>query len=367
MRLATYNVEWFDSLFDDDGKPVPDDRWSRRHDVTRRAQLAALARVFAALDADAILVVEAPDDSRRRNARVALQEFSDFAGLRARQALLGFANHTQQEIMLLFDPDVIRARHDPVGQAGGTPEGAADTPDFVHGAADDPGPRFDTLFHMDTDLDMHPDPIQWSKPPLEIAARSGDFAFRMIGVHAKSKAPRGATTPAEAMRLAIANRRKQLAQCIWLRHRVAWHLQRDEPLVVLGDFNDGPGLDEYERLFGRSSIEIVMGEDAAADLRLFDPHAAQVLGQAQGRGPEQGLGQGQVAAPVSSRFYIAEQQRYLSALLDYIMVSPDIAARDPVWRIWHPFDDPACYANAELRQALLTASDHFPVTVDFSP
>ena len=47
------------------------------------------------------------------------------------------------------------------------------------------------------------------------------------------------------------------------------------PSSFLGDFNDGPGLDEYERLFGRSGVEIVIGEED--DIRLFDPHAETML------------------------------------------------------------------------------------------
>ena len=46
------------------------------------------------------------------------------------------------------------------------------------------------------------------------------------------------------------------------------------------------------------------------------------------------------------------------------MISADLAAKRPFWRIWHPFDDPVCFATPELREALLTASDHFPVTLD---
>jgi hypothetical protein len=44
------------------------------------------------------------------------------------------------------------------------------------------------------------------------------------------------------------------------------------------------------------------------------------------------------------------------------MVSPDLAAKSPKWRIWHPFNDPAI--RQPLRDAILTASDHFPVTLD---
>lgn len=70
------------------------------------------------------------------------------------------------------------------------------------------------------------------------------------------------------------------------------------------------------------------------------------------------------ATQTSARFYIPEEKRYLSALLDYIMVSPDLRAKRRQWRIWHPFEDAACYADLDLRTALLVASDHFPVVVD---
>jgi len=151
------------------------------------------------------------------------------------------------------------------------------------------------------------------------------------------------------MRLSIANRRKQLAQAIWLRARVSEHLTAGEPLIVLGDLNDGPGLDEYEKLFGRSSVEIILGDGEA---ELYDPHASKALLRRIG------------AQPTTARFYIRQDDRYLQALLDYIMVSPDLRAKAQRWRIWHPFDDPVCWNTPELREALLTASDHFPVTLD---
>ncbi len=170
-------------------------------------------------------------------------------------------------------------------------------------------------------------------------------------MHVKSKAPHGADDPDEVMRLSIQNRRKQLAQCVWLRRRVDAHLDAGEELIVLGDFNDGPGLDEYEKLFGRSGVEVVLGDPGPRGL--YDPHARMALSQRVG------------AMPITARFYIEEEGRYLQALLDYIMVSPGLRRRNPRWRIWHPFDDPACYRTPELREALLMASDHFPVSLDF--
>lgn len=340
MRIATYNVEWFNALFDDDGNLIDDDRPSGRRGITRQAQIEALGLVFSALDADAVMIIEAPDHNGRRATVTALESFARVMDLRARRAIIGFPNDTQQEIALLYDPDRLGAHHDP----GGDPTGKKGSRD---------APRFDGVFRWDIDVDSAPELIRFSKPPLELAVRTaGGTAFRMIGVHAKSKAPHGASGPDEVMRISIQNRRKQLAQCIWLRQRVEAVLDSGEPLIVLGDFNDGPGLDEYEKLFGRSGVEIVMGLDAPREMRLFDPHARQAL-------------QGRLAAqPATARFFIASEGQYLSALLDYIMISSELRAKRPAWRIWHPFDDPGLYRVPELREALLTASDHFPVSLD---
>ena len=333
MRIATYNVEWFTALFDDEARLLADDEWSARRDVKRHQQLTALGVVFTALDADAVLVVEAPDSHRRRSGVDALEAFAAHFQLRTRKALMGFVNDTQQEIALLYDPDRLTPRHDPKGNGG------------------DVAPRFDESFRIDLDIDRRPEKVVWSKPPLELEVDTAVGArLRMIGVHAKSKAPHGAKTPDEIMRESIANRRKQLAQCIWLRRRVEEHLSAGDPLIVLGDFNDGPGLDEYEKLFGRSGVEVVIGEEGA--VRLFDPHAEEAT--------ERRIG----VVPATARFYRPDEGRWFQTLLDYIMVSPDLRPKARRWRIWHPFDDAACYAAPELREALLTASDHFPVTLD---
>ncbi|NNE51575.1 MAG: endonuclease [Sulfitobacter sp.] len=338
MRLATYNVEWFASLFDDNNRLFDDGVWSARYKVTRAEQTAALGHVFATMDADAVMVIEAPDHSPSQSTVIALENFANHFGLRAREAVMGFSNDTQQEIALLYDPEVLTARHDPKGPFAGR--------DGTTGA-----PRFDSALRIDLDIDATEDLVRFSKPPLELEVKTrGGFAFRMIGAHLKSKAPHGAENSAEILSIGIANRRKQLAQAIWLRGRIEEHLAEGTPLIMLGDLNDGPGLDEFESLFGRSSVEIVMGHGRSD--ALFDPHAVMALSRKLG------------AQPTSSRFWIRPEKRYLQALLDYIMVSPEFRSLRPVWRIWHPFDDPDCWRDPMLRDALVAASDHFPVTLD---
>lgn len=338
MRIATWNVEWFTALFDEDDVLAMDDVPSSRHRISRARQAEAVATVMTALDADGLMVIEAPDTNGRRSTTRALEGFAAAFGLRTRRAVTGFPNDTQQEIAFLFDPDVLEPRHDPRGPQTGKKGGRA-------------APRFDGVFRIDLDIDATEDLVRFSKPPLELSVttRSGR-AFRVIGAHLKSKAPHGAVGRDAVMRLSIANRRKQLAQAIWLRARIDGHLEAGEPLMVMGDLNDGPGLDEYEDLFGRSSVEIVTGGEG--ETPMYDPHAVRALRSKLS------------AAPTSARFWIKLERRYLQALLDYIMLSPDLAALDPRWRIWHPFDDPDCWAVPELRQALLDASDHFPVTLD---
>ena len=327
MRLATWNIEWFNALFDDAGRVLDDEAPSARYHVSRAQQLTGLRAVFRAMDADGVLIVEGPDTNGRRSTVAALEAFAAWAGIRACRAVHGYASDSEQEIGFLYDPDRLSVQHDP--------------------QASPAAPRFDRSFRYDLDADGVSEVIRFSKPPLELAVGWAGRAVRVIGVHAKSKTPHGRTSPAEFNRISIENRRKQLAQCLWIRARAAEHLARGDSVIVMGDFNDGPGLDDYEKLFGHSGVEIVRGTGGP---RLFDPHAEMALASRVG------------LTPTTARFWLAPQKRYFEALLDFIMVSPDLVP-GAAWRIWHPFDDPEI--GPDLRDALLSASDHFPVTVDF--
>lgn len=340
MRIATYNVEWFSSLFDRNDALIEDDSPSGRWGVARGDQVAALGRVFRAIDADAVLIVEAPDTGSRASTVRALENFAARFDLRVNRALIGFVSETQQEIALLYDPSRLSARHDPQGGDAGSTA----------------APRFDRDYRIDLNLDGTPERVRFSKPPLELAVRTAaGFHLRMIGVHAKAKAWRGDHAGAKALRRAIATRRTQYAQCLWLRARIDAHLAAGDPLIVLGDLNDGPGLDEFEKLFSHSGVEIVMGADRPFEARLHDPNARRGFDA-----PDQKTDQ---KPPATARFPQGGGAA-LEALVDYILISQDLCARGPVWRIWHPFDDPSCAADDDLRLSLLVASDHFPVTLD---
>lgn len=337
LRIVTYNVEWFSNLFDRNGKLLRDGKWSARRDVTRKEQANAIAHVLKKIDADCVLIVEAPDTNSRSSTEEALRTFARHYNLRINSVVTGYLSDTQQEIALMYDPTIISAIHDPKGD---------DNPESE-------SPRFDLSFKKDITVDGEPETFVFSKPPLEleIKVRNGP-RIRLIGVHIKSKAPHGAKNKQDEIRIAIQNRQKQLAQSLWLRTRIDQHLSTGENLIVLGDFNDGPGLDEYEQLFGHSSVDIVFAEDAEPEFRLYDPHV---------KGCKQSDNSWIWA---TARFYDYKRQLYINALLDFILTSPGLKHYSPKWKIWHPFDNPQCYNDTKLRSSLLAASDHFPVMLD---
>ena len=342
MRIATYNIEWFASLFDNENNLIRDKEWSGRHDITRVQQADAIATILREVDADAYMIIEAPNTGKVQHTVTALRNFTAHYDLRQTEPLIGFPNDTQQEIALLYDPTKLEAYHDPKGRDSG-PEGSR------------VAPRFDGIFKLDVNVDDRPDKIEFSKPPLEVVVtpKGNGPELRLIGVHAKSKAPHGARDEQDATRISIENRRKHLAQSIWLRQRIDDMLDDGDHLIVLGDFNDGPGLDRYEELFGQSGVEIVMGYDRPTNQQLYDPSA------------EIALQSHFAASPTTARFYDHRRKAYLNALLDYVMISPNLRALGAhKWTIWHPFNHPECYGSPEIQSALLTASDHFPVVLD---
>ena len=341
MRIATYNVEWFEDLFDKDNNLQLTQDWSRRYDVKRVDQANAIAAVIQRVDADIMLIVEAPNTGHSQDTVKALESFTKHFGLRQSAAAIGFVNETHQELAVIYDPLVVSVSHDPQGEVS-------------DGNAAAKAPRFDGKFSYDVDVDGKAEVFEFSKPPIELSVEhlGKGKTLRLIGVHTKSKSTHGANGAKEELAMMVENRRKQLAQCIWIRQRTEAHLEAGDPLVILGDFNDGPGVNGYEALFATSGVEIVLGRGATA---MTEPHAAIMLDPRQ-------------AWSISTaRFYISKYKRYLNALLDYVMLSPDLAQTTaPAWRIWHPFDDPECFKDTDMQQALLTASDHFPVSVDLT-
>lgn len=326
LRLAAWNVAWFARLFDRHDRLRADDGESALPGVSRRRQARAIATVLQGLDADLVAIVEAPNTGRSQSTVTALERFAAAFGLRQRAALIGFPSPTHQEIALLFDPDRVKAEHAPLGAA--LSEAAA-----LAGHAPHVAPRFDSVMVQGGVL------TRFSKPPLEAAVedRASALAFRLIAVHFKSQAPSSDVPTAVLAGRIAENRALQRAQAAWVRARVDEHLAAGEEVVVLGDFNDGPAGPGQ----GPSSVEIVAGDPARPERMLANPFLAA-------RPP-----------PPTARFPSDAWDASVEAAVDFILVSPGLAARArPAWRVWHPDGE------AGLAAALGEASDHFPVSLD---
>ena len=115
----------------------------------------------------------------------------------------------------------------------------------------------------DIDDDGLDERYKWERKPLEAIFRLGNEGpmLRIILVHTKSKIVSSVVDLYGFQKIALANRKKLVAQAMHLRARLNDLITQDNalPVVLLGDMNDGPGLDPFERTVGLSFVETVIG------------------------------------------------------------------------------------------------------------
>lgn len=330
MRLMSYNIEWFDDCFEHDN--------SMKTTPEAQTKLDAIASVLATINPDIVGVTEGPNTTTttgQRDTVAALEGFAEAKGLRQSKAMMGFPSPGRQEIAVLYDPAFCDVEHDPGGRAGHRTN-----------------PPFNESFQADSDGDGIREIYKHYRPPLEakVTRLDGQPTFWMIVVHAKSKGIFSAMDRVHFERTSDRNRRKLFAECTSIRLRVDEWLEDDRPVVVLGDVNDGPGFDYFERRFGRSAVELILGDVFDLDGMLRYPIGRPKFGRF---GWE----------PSTARFTDRFTGDKVNALIDHIMVSRHIMPSPGTSAlVWNPFQLEQAKPH---RSALLDASDHFPVTLDF--
>lgn len=81
-------------------------------------------------------------------------------------------------------------------------------------------------------------------------------------IHFKSKRPSSGLTPQEKYKEALRNRKRIVAEGLRLRELLQKRAEKGEPnnrYMVLGDLNDGPDFDDYEKRIFASGIETLLG------------------------------------------------------------------------------------------------------------
>ncbi len=201
--------------------------------------------------------------------------------------------------------------------------------------------------------DIDDDGIQelcdFERKPLEVLFRikETDIQFQMILILGKSKGVFSVNDLMVYQKLALANRKKLFAQAKKIRSRLDQIMSREKPLpvIVMGDMNDEPGMDEYEKQIGASSIETLMGS-------IFDPKKIMhnTLWHLTMNDHNHELW--------TTEFpdMIVDNRKNHRAWLDHILVSPDMLNGNSRFR--YVTDSGAIGKKDEISKA---SSDHYPV------
>ncbi len=330
LRLCSYNIEWFNRLFNKDN--------SIKTGSKERKRIEAIKNVLKHLNPDLIGITEAPNASKDKSESTTkkLEAFAKESNLPTTKAITGFISSGRQEIAILYNPNKFSIKHSPGGKRNSKSN-----------------PRFNEEFLYDTDDDNIKELYRLYRPPLEakITVKNNGFEFRIIVVHTKSKGIFSNLDRLHWERESQRNRLKLYAECEWIRRHVDQFIDRKEPVIVMGDINDGPGMDYYEFKNCRSAVEILMGDIFEAE-KILKSYAGKPKWTANGW------------KPASTRFTDSFTERPVNVLIDHILVSKGIkvSGKNP-HTIWNPYENNIAKV---IKPDLALASDHFPVTLDIS-
>ncbi len=127
----------------------------------------------------------------------------------------------------------------------------------------DPMISFYDPWEDDIEIDGLKELYKWERKPLEVIFEIGDGGpkVRCILVHTKSKGIFSVVDFYNFQKISQANRKRLVSQSVKLRSRLDDLLLEQNPIptIVLGDMNDGPGMDPFEKMLGKSFVETVMG------------------------------------------------------------------------------------------------------------
>lgn len=334
LKVAVYNMEWMRNLFFDGGVPKRiDDPDETHRELGIRS--AKLAEIVNKLDADILGIVEGPNTlaDGSLTASEQLESWRDLHGLNDNyRAVHGYPSGGEQELCCLYRSDKVAVEF--------TPE--------THG----PRHPFNEPFLVDTTDTLIKEHYKHYRAPLELTVKSvgspDKELTRLIVAHSKSKGIFDSVDLARFEQLSARNRRKLYAECSSIRERCdQWLSESIEPnVIVMGDINDGFGLDYYEQRLNRSAVETLLGDPWRPELILQHVLPKPKLKKF---GWE----------PSSSQFTDRITGDRFNVLIDHLLVSRFIKVRSAA--VWNPYLKDSAQDIKDLKEVLRSASDHFPV------
>lgn len=334
IRIATWNIEHFNDYFNKDNSlktgTEPTEKFTNISDILNNH-----------VKPDIIGIVEAPNTTATTGNQDGVKKLENFAnqfGLSTTKALQGYLSRGSQELIFLYNPNKLSISH--------KPEGATSKPEK--------DPKFNLEFHFDADDDKIKEIYEHYRPPLEVkvALNNGKELWLML-VHAKSKGIFNSVDQVHLERMSRRNRLKLYGECTWIRRRIESWLDKGRKVVVMGDMNDGPGMDLYEARYGKSAVEILMGDIFYPDKLLVNYVGRPKFGR---YGWE----------PASARFRDRITEDYINVLIDHVLVSQNVKVKAGSARVWNPYQAKEGDPIKSMKDIFTSASDHFPVSIDIN-
>jgi exonuclease III len=337
MRVVNWNIEWMNDWFVGGGS-VAFRKDNPRTGVTDVADLCRrVANVINNLNPDVLTVEEGPSDIREMELFV---ETYLVDGQRNRLFdIFGGIDGGGQKIYTL------------VKKGGEFRNAVIPTDDFTLGLQDP--------WEADINGDYELEGYEFTRLPVVVEGTKEDenSKVRIVTLHTKSKYVHSGEslwsnpdTRIQYVKAALENRRRISSEAMRVRRYLDDLLNReiDSLVIMMGDFNDGPGIDYFEKRYLTHNVtDILLGSTYYPGLLFKHSFLERV--------PEH-----QRYTAIFDDFIDDIPGRHL--LLDHILISPALSSRVKDSGIAHQEYDAGTDPNASGRQKYV--SDHRPIYAD---
>lgn len=325
LKIGVYNVKWMRDLFKPDGTPR-----TTGEELERSQKLAS---VIKKMDLDFLGIVEGPDTlaDGSKTASMQLDNWVAEFGLNSNfKGIHGIPSGGQQELCALYDSTKIIVEFTPTSSSKN---------------------QFNKPFLVDTTNKLIKEQYKHFRPPLELTIKNlaGDEFAKVIVAHTKSKGIFSAVDYAKFEQISARDRMRLFAECMSIRLRCDDYIESGSEVIVMGDINDGIGMDFYENKFSKSAVELLLGD-------VWEPNKILKSVIVKPKWTNRGW------KPSSSKYTDRITEDTVNVLIDHILVSKALLPENG--KVWNPYELKDDTGIQNVRNALIEASDHFPLTVE---
>lgn len=339
IKMVSFNMEWMNDWFTSDAEPAAflssftrDGHTSDTDETAGRA-----ADTIREINPDILAVQEGP--SRPEEMALFIKKYLSDGGTPIYQFILNDSGRSQKPAIL----------YKPIAVDSLTLTPHADITTLID------------EWQADVDGDEHLDAYQFTRLPLVLNARIGGHFLQLIVLHTKSNfVNRGRSlwenpaTRQDYVHEALRSRKRNSAEAMRVRQYVDAFLKTDPAgrIIILGDLNDGPGMDYFEEKYlTHNTVDVLVGSAFEPELIFY--HAQHDL-EATNR-----------YTAVFDDFVTGETNKHM--FLDHILLSPSLSGSGGLRRvkgsgmIHHNEYESHTVDNGRFREN--RPSDHRPVSV----